>query len=114
MLTWDLGDTPPYGSWDIPRVCFVDSALAPWEGGGGGWMLKGNNQQQHQQKGGNTMGGGIRSKSNKPNNHREGGLSLDALVHLGRGIVPEGEKGNILSTISNDRLMLAAMSAAVE
>jgi hypothetical protein len=54
------------------------------------------------------------SSSNNNNNNREGGASLESLVHAARGVVVEGEKGTILTTISNDRLMLASLSAAVE
>jgi hypothetical protein len=101
------GNSPPFGSGG--------------GGGGGGSGASGSGNLKGSRV--NNLNSGIGhnnnnkphlSSSNNNNNNREGGASLESLVHAARGVVVEGEKGTILTTISNDRLMLASLSAAVE
>jgi hypothetical protein len=104
------GNSPPFGS---------GGGGASGSGASGSGNLKGsrvnnlNSGIGHNNNNNNNNKPHL-SSSNNNNNNREGGASLESLVHAARGVVVEGEKGTILTTISNDRLMLASLSAAVE
>lgn len=121
VMSWNIGVTPPSDlSWDIPPVCFVDSGLAPWEGGSGGWskvhLRPSNTLNSNPNKPpSGFQGSSLKKKSQQVNTEHEGGQALAAKVHAARGPLPaEGETTNIVTTIKNEKLMLAAMSAAVE